>query len=588
MFVKESMITAAFLFYTCFSPSSAWSQNHCGNELISLPMAWCVIEGTRAATSPNIAGATNTNDLLWNRHERPSDRILIPQALITLRSGILGGGLSFPVIPDPDTTVGKTGDLQRDDGGIEFNAMVDSCRAAYQSLGLGNVGLVAVNANHFVDPAGKRTNTTGLGGCPIYVTGPLQGQCSSPYRGRVVVADNSYLHPSSPNRCLDGGTPPNCKTWLADPDGQTLAHEVGHALTLGHESDAANLMFPNAQDQNVDGLSDNHVVVSAQKNIMRLNACNVVGAATVGQQTEVIDVASFEIFDLQGEFPSLRPDQDIKGVDVFISAHDPHAGGPAQIIRVNLLGNVGDMPGPTIFWVLIDADSDASSGGGDVELAKIGSPPTVLEGVDFAAVVALESDYRLGARRQYVFDGFAFAARDPEDLLELFQVVVTRVSEATSPEIDSSGNVAAQNLPVREPRLVSSSIDFVVPRSVMPTFPGNEQRIQVFSFDPKRGVVDRLEVSSVSPVVPDWPTCSVEAGWHNPGEQVSVSYQGLVPDKPVHILFGPDEVAKGVADGSGAGETLVTIPENARSGTRLVTIGTDGTAYTADCFIRIE
>ena len=60
---------------------------------IELPLRWCALQGSLAEEDPSSQAEpgqpTDTTSLaLWRRHERPSDRIYIPQDRVTLRSAL--------------------------------------------------------------------------------------------------------------------------------------------------------------------------------------------------------------------------------------------------------------------------------------------------------------------------------------------------------------------------------------------------------------------------------------------------------------------------------------------------------------------
>jgi hypothetical protein len=76
-------------------------------------------------------------------------------------------------------------------------------------------------------------------------------------------------------------------------------------------------------------------------------------------------------------------------------------------------------------------------------------------------------------------------------------------------------------------------------------------------------------------------------GKGTPGDSVKVKLQGLIANKGIHGLLGPREVFKGAADGAGGGMIDFPIPADASAGFHLVTIGTDGTALTADCVVEV-
>jgi heme O synthase-like polyprenyltransferase len=81
-----------------------------GTRILYVPMSWCVVRGTPAAVAPNVTSEgttvadTNTDAVMWRRHERPTDNGFLPQASVSLRSSINNswGTLNFPLINDPD------------------------------------------------------------------------------------------------------------------------------------------------------------------------------------------------------------------------------------------------------------------------------------------------------------------------------------------------------------------------------------------------------------------------------------------------------------------------------------------------------
>ncbi len=84
---------------------------------MSVPVRWCGIEGAPSMQNPGIVPngwggfEATTDDVLWRRHERASDRIYIPDVDLTFRSGataaIASGPTSFPIIRDTFGTGGN-------------------------------------------------------------------------------------------------------------------------------------------------------------------------------------------------------------------------------------------------------------------------------------------------------------------------------------------------------------------------------------------------------------------------------------------------------------------------------------------------
>jgi hypothetical protein len=87
--------------------------------------------------------------------------------------------------------------------------------------------------------------------------------------------------------------------------------------------------------------------------------------------------------------------------------------------------------------------------------------------------------------------------------------------------------------------------------------------------------------------VPSFPHCFPLADG-NPGGNVPVSYEKLLPETEIHALLGPDLVVDGVlTDADGAGEIQLPLPSDTEAGLHLVTIGHDGLALTADCTVEV-
>ena len=154
-----------------------------GRDVYHVPMSWCAVEGSPAAAAPNITPIgsttpdTSTDAVLWRRHERPTDNILLPQADITLRSAIndAWGALNFPIIADPDTAVGLQGDVRGEantqlGAGSEFATLIQNCDDAWAKLGRAGIGITTINVNLFHDAAGDYIVAApggGLRGYPI-------------------------------------------------------------------------------------------------------------------------------------------------------------------------------------------------------------------------------------------------------------------------------------------------------------------------------------------------------------------------------------------------------------------------------------
>ena len=98
-------------------------------EILSVPIRWCGVQGAPSMDQPSLVGETTTDDVLWRRHERPTDRVYLPMAEITFRSAatatVKNGPQSFPIILDPD---GIDGNIE---GTLEASDAANQCRRAW-------------------------------------------------------------------------------------------------------------------------------------------------------------------------------------------------------------------------------------------------------------------------------------------------------------------------------------------------------------------------------------------------------------------------------------------------------------------------
>ena len=212
---------------------------------IEIPVRWCVVKG--AATFGATPDQALVNLVLRQRHETATDKIWDPQTKVRFRSAANEKIRDYPILDDPDPTIGSLGDVYVDPQLLkfgEFKQLIADCRAAWQALDPAIVGITAVQINQFVDAAGQPTKFLGLGGR----ANPASPANSSNAKqiaqqmaaGRVMVVDGSFVQTSNPPDLVE----------------YHFAHELGHAVALRHGDGI---------DNDNDGILDNDDDKAAQK-----------------------------------------------------------------------------------------------------------------------------------------------------------------------------------------------------------------------------------------------------------------------------------------------------------------------------------
>ncbi|NWG17258.1 MAG: hypothetical protein HXY41_11535 [Chloroflexi bacterium] len=588
--LRRLLIVVAAGFSLCVGVSSLRpsvvfaSGNWNGQDTYHVPISWCAAQGSPAVNNPNVAGDTTTNNILWRRHERPTDNIYVNPTGITFRSAINSfaqQGFSFPTFADmtPTPGTGRMGDL-RDitDNPTEFNTMLNLCGQAWNNLGRAGVGIMAINVNLFHNAAGDYLNIPGYGGC----VETAAGVCALPINGRVALADNHYLYPGVPNpnwpptpgdpggsrRFTSSGQP------ITDPWDIAAGHAFGRALGLPQSTSITALMLSWLRDNNGDGQADNRALTATEVIALRSAAAHVphVEADPQGEFNPGAFVAHEQydgVAELDGQPPHLDLSHVTAGLEletnrVFFDQH-----------LLGLLPEEEQME----FWFLLDTDG-VDSGADAGLLAESGVPETNFQGVELVArVVVQDGVVTLAEVSRYAEGGlFPVDGHSAELLTLVMHPIVLPEGE---------GDAEAAPIPV------SHSVRLELPDDLHDIEAGQEFRLHTIVTSLTREFADHLDDAegrhgrgfTLEP--PVFPHCAAQADGL-PGGSVPVALDGLTPDAPIHGLLGPDLVFTGQSDEAGGGLINLPIPQETEPGYHLVTVGVDDTALTADCVVYVQ
>ncbi|HEX6901323.1 MAG TPA: hypothetical protein VF789_16480 [Thermoanaerobaculia bacterium] len=516
--------------------------------------------------------------VLWRRHERVSDRIFLPQVSISFRSGLdrFREEDEFPVIPDPDTSRDQPGDINfsgDEASQAEVEDVLASCQDRWVSLlrdhGAGEFtpgglpGIPVVNARQL----------PGLGGSAFGTPQGVPGRAFdshdawSPLGGHVFLEDRSF----SPS---------------GDADARIFAHELGHVFGLWHTEEDDNLM---------KGVGDGTRLVRRIEDAVDWPSppepFTGVAPRTIDQiawlQGEVVEipdvaydpppavelgqVAAFVRVDRHREIPAEARFVDLSAVTVSADRR-------TEVTRVThrLLTPEPTAPaGEVGYWAYFDLDDDRATGGRSGEFPE-GAPRPALEGIDLIT----QARWAPEEGGPPALTGIVWKYHEGR-FVPITQGVTATFGRQFQGEPGPPSPSALFGLVTVELRSTTRG-------PVADVF-----RIQACARDAVSGAEDCLDTGGGGPppasLVPTvYPVCQVVPGRVRPGSWVEARVWDLDPDSPLHLVLGDRLAALGNTDVRGEATVPFTIPADSRKGPRLVTVGVDHTAFTADCIVEVS
>lgn len=614
-----------------FAPPAALA-----NDVIKVPLRWCAVDGSPAVTDPSAAPGSppDTDTVLWNRHERAGDKIWKPQAKIAFRSGIIKSVkelANFPIIADPcppaEATVCASGDragfscTPDGDGedaaqcgaGVacattscpagcpancpgelgdifdfttdpsERDMLESSCRMAWDDLenelglpGGSLPGTITLNVRRTVDANGVAVSGAIGNGIPPGVSGTgtsITDICNIP-PPTLFSATAGALVLVTDNQLID------------DPEDQLLAHEIGHSLWLRH----GNGLDDDGNDRyDPDGLG---ISPNCDPQETGVNApASLMFPVFSTAATTVTDPQSMTARAVAAVLPGATIDPPAADVPFGVLGDDePDAlfDGPddldLDLVALGFNVPVGvasvthgvrrNFPAPSLrdFLVFADWDDDSTTGGAPADLGFEGC----MTGVDLVTQVTVRTatnGNNVAIARAWRFVEDDFVALDAGSLQASVPPYVSL--HADPPPVPERSRTVALSIFMAGP-----------PAAVVP--------LQAVALDGDGNLADRLadEADGVCAVPfrmlpPKFPVCSASPEKVSPGETITVAASGLFEEDTAKVLLGDEMIVMAETDAAGDLSVAATVPEDAASGLRLLTVGTMGTALTADCSVTV-
>jgi len=587
--------------------------------LIRVPVRMCAVQGSPATVDPMTGklfgpdGSAWTDQYLLKVLQQADDEAWLPGADILFRAQpypFRSG--HFPIIPDPrppgtgpGAGHGQLGDIDVHESifgadSVERDEASASCQAAWeqpaQASGVAPLpGIIVINIRLFVND--EDGFTTGIDGLTPAVSSSLRRNddgarandlCSYPRHlptsdvlpeASVAVVDPFFYNAAS-------GT-----TFAGADPALTLAHELGHALMLGHgnglDPDKDGTFPPDAGPRAFDSYCDplGNDQTGGDPNPPGYTGCGSLMA--IGEQCATITPLQREA---ARDVAVLEPGALFLRGTGCCGGTVPQPFPPPCALQVNCLSSAAMTQDyetqlatftHTFFGVLpsnadnryaffVDADNTPATGCAPSTLGF----PTAFQGAELVTSISVKV---INGAQQVV--------------ATVWQCRAGQFVQVADPQIQAR----VDTYTVTGSKVTSfSQVVIQVPNPlVLPASPA--VRVQVLAQQlGVGGRIDRLPNAPnggitivLTPPTAAFPECSVTPASVQTGASARVDASGLPSQSKVEVELGTHQVATGATDASGIAHITFAVPRKAHAGLRLVTVAVQGTAQSAQCALQV-
>jgi len=519
-------------------------------DLVKVPIRWCGLIGSPSVDTPGQYSNYNSlEEILDQRLIDVSHRIYGPEAQITFFPAPREAG--YPTFAGPRAN----GNFDYPENtGTDSRKAINRCRLEWQATDPDAQGMIAINLNRFVE-AGTASNE--IWGYSL--TPDKRRDVGHQLGSAATIIDNGYF--------VSPAAPSNNATGVVDVRQKWLGHEISHALTLVHLTDAdPDGIVVNDPNNNImlDGGSGStaaYQIEPAQRDVVRTQAMLILGAIPSAPPPRSGGTRADAILDTPAGQGFV--DLDTTGLAMSSDQSETHlAVSTFDLFPSNAAG--------LSYYFAVDLDNQGATGGSP---SAVGAPYTT-QGMDLVGLVQVNvvNNVAQGTPTLWKYQNGQFVQlSDPR----IRASVDMQLGNAGS-ELQTGGNT---------PTPVAQIIQLILPNDLRGPIATNV-RLAAIAKNPATNTVDSVE-GPINLAPPTYPSCQVTPDGALLGSTVHITASNLLANRSFNVYLGGQTVASGSTDASGSAALDANIPTNVITGTQIVSVHVVGTGVSAFCPVQL-